>query len=85
MPNFKSCNYGIIKHKNAHGDYYAIHELYYADDGSISYTKNPIQLIEDRIEDLEKTLKLIIKDVKKNKLSVVDEKGNFIHAQAKTV
>lgn len=80
MLSYKNWNYGIIKHKNEHGDYYAIYEIYYEDSGNISYTRNPIQLIGDTIEDLERTLQLISSDVKKNKLLVVDEHGNFIDA-----
>jgi len=55
-------NHRIIRHieKITHMDdsiYYAIHEVYYGEDGKIKgWTEEPIRIMEESLEDLKATL-----------------------------
>lgn len=58
-----SWNHRVIKHKDKkHGDWFAIHEVFYDDkDIPIACTENPIQIIQEKVDDLEWEIELIKK------------------------
>jgi hypothetical protein len=44
--------------------YYAIHEVYYDDDGKVkSWTEEPIRIMEESLEDLKVTLQRLIESL----------------------
>jgi hypothetical protein len=59
-------NHRIIRHieKITHMDdsiYYAIHEVYYDEDGKVNgWTEEPIRIMEESLEDLKVTLQRLV-------------------------
>jgi len=50
-------NYRIIRHKGEVSEWLAIHEVFYDDEGNPDgCTENPIHIIGDDLEEIEKTL-----------------------------
>jgi hypothetical protein len=59
-------NYQVMKHIDTFGeDYYAAHEQYHMEDGE-GWTENPVEVTGRSIEDLKKSLLLILKDIDKH-------------------
>ncbi len=59
-------NYQVMKHIDTFGeDYYAVHELYHMEDGE-GWTENPVEVTGESIEDLKKSLMLMLKDIDKH-------------------
>ena len=61
-------NHRIIKLKAQDGaelvDNYAVHEVYYNDDGTIyAYTNNPVRAYGDTLEELRETLNHMLKSL----------------------
>jgi hypothetical protein len=64
-------HYQLMRHKLARPNevdgeyYYAIHELYEMDDGP-AWTDEPIQVTGESVEDVQKALMLMLKDIEKH-------------------
>lgn len=60
--------YGIMKHKNEHGDYYELHEIFShplaSQKGKIGWTKDAISPFGETPEELIKCLKMMLSDAK---------------------
>jgi hypothetical protein len=56
--NVSHWNFRIVKSLHQHGGetLYSIHECYYADDGTIGWTENPVAVTGDTPEDIRWTL-----------------------------
>ena len=46
--------------------YYAVHEQFVLDDGAVTWTENPVELTAWSIEDLKKSLMLMLNDIDKH-------------------
>ena len=51
-----------MKHKDGS---IALHEYYVLEEGKDMWTEEPVQIIEDNIKDIKKTLKRIHRDIEK--------------------
>jgi hypothetical protein len=64
-----SWNYRIVKKKYEHEVMYGIHEVYYDEDGSVSWTKNPIpamnSVLEGEVDDPEEQKNIIRQELLK--------------------
>lgn len=66
-----SWNHRIIRHieQRTHMDdgiYYAIHEVYYDEDGKVNgWTEEPIRIMEESLDDLKVTLQRLIESLDK--------------------
>lgn len=66
-----SWHYQLMRHKVQHpceGDgehYYAMHEYYEMEDGP-AWTENPVQVTGANMEDLKKSLLLMLQDIEKH-------------------
>jgi len=64
-------HYQLMRHKLARPNevdgehYYAIHELYEMDDGP-AWTDEPIQVTGESVEDVQRALMLMLKDIEKH-------------------
>lgn len=70
-----------VRHGGKSWSLYSIHEVYYADDGTIElWTQNPVNLGDyESVDDLKGTLELVQKAFDKPVLEyVVDEEGDEI-------
>lgn len=58
-------NYRIIRHVDCGHEYYALHEVYYAENGDIyAYSTNPI-IVGDTVDEIGEDLFMMIDDINK--------------------
>lgn len=69
--------YGIIKHKNEKGDYFAVHEIY-LEDNKTSWTKEPIQIVGEKQKDLKLQLNNILRDLENESVITVNESNEIV-------
>jgi len=56
--------YRIIKHKTSNQNHFALHEVFYDDDGNIiSWTEQPIDIIGESKADIKRALKQMLLDI----------------------
>ncbi len=48
-----------------HNEYYAVHEFYPSDDGG-SWTKNPVDISGDSVQDIKESIQMILNDIDKH-------------------
>jgi len=60
-------HYQLMKHKNLRSgeEYYAVHEYYELQDGP-AWTENPVDVTGESIEDIKKSLMLMLHDIDKH-------------------
>jgi len=59
-------HYQLMRHHNNFGEeYYAIHEMFLLDDGD-AWTENPVTVTGESIEDVKKSLMLMLGDIDKH-------------------
>ena len=46
--------------------YYAVHEKFVLEDGEVLWTENPVELTGESVEDLKKSLMLMLNDIDKH-------------------
>lgn len=56
-------HYQLMKHPDGS---YAIHEMYHFSDGCITWTENPVTVTGESIEDVKKSLLLMLNDADKH-------------------
>ena len=62
-------NNRIIKHEKDDTVWYAVHEVFYNDNGGINgYTENPITILGETVEEVKSQLKMIMKDIEKHEV-----------------
>ncbi len=72
-PNMGTWNNRIFRHKADHGDWYAIHETHYDDDGKpIGWTVDAQEPFGETVDDLISSLKLMLADAERFKNAVLD-------------
>ncbi len=54
-------HYQLMKHN----EYYAVHEFYPSDDGG-SWTKNPVDISGDSVQDIKESIQMILNDIDKH-------------------
>ena len=72
----KNWHYGLIKHVGPYGTWYAIHEIYEGE--NMGWTVEPINLVNEDVKSLEHDLMLILDDIKKRNILIVDENNNLL-------
>jgi len=73
----KGWRYGIIKHLNPGGDYFAIHEIY-RDGDEISWSLNPITILAEDASEIHSEVAMISRDIVLHDIIVVDENNNLV-------
>jgi len=59
-------HYQLMRHQDNFGEeYYAIHEYFHMDDGD-AWTENPVTVTGESIEDVKKSLMLMLGDIDKH-------------------
>ena len=62
-------NNRIVKHEKDDTVWYAVHEVFYNDDGGINgYTEDPISILGETAEDVILQLQIIMKDIEKHEV-----------------
>jgi hypothetical protein len=62
-------NNRIVKHEKDDTVWYAVHEVFYNENGGINgYTENPITIVGDTVEDVKSQLEMIAKDIEKHEV-----------------
>lgn len=74
-------NYRIIKHTNEHGTWFALHEVYYNDDGSIDFWDGHEEIIGDSREDIIDSIQEMLNDAQKIE-EVLDEAALQAHVNS---
>ena len=79
FPFFRRCglawNYRLMRHTNEHVYWYAIHEVFYDDDGyEYAWTEDEITPVADDKEEMIKVLKMMLRDVKRSPVMDYDAK-----------
>ena len=61
-----SWNYRLMYHEFEGEEWYAIHEVFYNDDGKIiGWTKDPIEVVADNAEGVDQVLQMMSSDIHK--------------------
>lgn len=58
-------HYQLMRHTGPYGDYYAVHEYYELDTGP-AWTENPVTVDGSDVEDVKKSLMLMLHDIDKH-------------------
>ena len=62
-------NNRIVKHEKDDTVWYAVHEVFYNDNGGINgYTEDPITILGETVEDVKSQLEMITKDIEKHEV-----------------
>ena len=62
-------NNRIVKHKKDDAVWYSVHEVFYNDNGGITfYTENPITIFGETVEEVKSQLEMITKDIEKHEV-----------------
>ena len=62
-------NNRIVKHEKDDAVWYAVHEVFYNDNGGINgYTEDPITVLGETVEDVKSQLEMIMKDIEKHEV-----------------
>ena len=67
-----SWNYRIMKHGEKDGVWYGVHEVFYDDDGNLSWTMKPVVASADSPEGVIEDVELMLADIKKYKDDILD-------------
>ena len=66
-------NNRIIRHKSDSGDWYAIHEVYYDNEGkTTAWTVNAQEPFGESVDELISSLKMMLADAERSKDDVID-------------
>jgi hypothetical protein len=75
-------HYGLIKHVEPYGTWYAIHEIYQGE--KVGWTTEPIKLVSEDVASLQHDLELMLQDIKTRDVLIVDENNNLLRTVNKT-
>jgi diadenosine tetraphosphate (Ap4A) HIT family hydrolase len=71
--NLSHWNYRIVRHKIAGGEYYRVHEVYYAKDGKlVIIAKDPEAAFGETPDELIADLELMLEHVLRSKDDIID-------------
>ena len=67
-----SWNYRIMRHEVDGEVWYGVHEVFYDEDGSVSWTTKPVFGPSETADDLIASAEMLLKDIKKYKESPLE-------------
>ena len=65
-----SWHYQLMRHRDKS---LAVHEYYISEDGSIQWTKNPISIVGDDIEEVKESIQMILNDIDRHGVKDYEE------------
>ena len=65
-----SWHYQLMRHRD---ESLAVHECYISEDGTIQWTKKPISIVGDSIEEVKESIQMILNDIDRHGVKDYEE------------
>lgn len=73
-----SYHHRVVKHVGKNGPWYGVHEIYLTEGGGIKWSKDPVKIAGDSLEEIKAQLEILAANIGNQSVLVVDETEKLI-------